>query len=102
LTFSFQFPFTIKIIEEEQEYIKRKKQLEERELKDLKKQLEKGDANFSLYSELFKIVQNKVLLFVLLGAGCFLGYQFYTFTERIHDPIDNENKIVFLKYSYGT
>jgi len=41
------------------------------------------------------------LLFVLLGAGCFLGYQFYTFTERIHDPIDNENKIVFLKYSYG-
>jgi len=61
----------------------------------------KRDAKFSLSVDLFKILRSRVFLALIFGGVCILSYQFYTFTEKIRDPISGQEKIVFLKYSYG-
>lgn len=75
--------------------------MEQKELDGLKKKIGSHDAGFSLYSDLFKIIKNRLFLALLLGGACFAAYQIYTFAEKIRDPTTNQDKIIFLKYSYG-
>ena len=83
------------------EYLKRKKQMEAKELEALRKNIDSQDIKFSLYSDILKILRNKILIAFFLGATSLVAYQFFSFSEKIRDPITNKNKIVFLKYSYG-
>ena len=76
--------------------------MEEQELKQLKKTVEKTSANFSLWKDLFKIVRGKIILALLLFGTVFGGYQFYTLIDFANDPFENKKHLVYLKYADGT
>lgn len=75
--------------------------MEEKELEELKKKLDKSNPSFTLLNDLFALFKGKLSGLLLILGLSFSTYQFFSMCETVTDPLENKTKILYLKYVDG-